>query len=140
MDFQFRQLTREFLATHVEEFIQMINRNLEDEYWVAEHFLTELPGKWKFSFYVSASENLLAGFIIASEKPGSIHIHKFVVDGPYQKQGLGSQMVDWIINQSEKPVTLKVRTSNESGLRFYLRKGFIVTAEHGNFLLMTYHR
>src|SRR5882672_8952935 len=109
----FKELDIEFLRRHVKEFIAMTQRNMRDEYWDEVNFLSELPGKWQYSFYATDATRSILAFIIASEKEQSIHIHKFVVDKPFQKGGLGSKMLDHVLLQSQKPITLKVRTDNE---------------------------
>ena len=121
----FKLLDTEFLRIHVKEFIEMCQRNMNDEYWDESNFLTELKGKWQYSFYVTDSSLTIQAFIIASEKDQSVHIHKFVVDKPFQSEGLGSKMLDHILQQSSKPITLKVRNDNERAIAFYKQKGFV---------------
>jgi ribosomal protein S18 acetylase RimI-like enzyme len=140
MDFQFQTLTKEFMIENVREFISMTESNIIGEYWQESHFLAVLPGKWEYSFYVTDPEEKIAGFIIASEKEQSIHIHKFVVHKPFQNRGLGSKMIDRILQQTNQPVTLKVQVANEDALRFYLRKGFIVTGQQKDLHTMIYER
>ena len=122
----FHQLDKAFLKEHVSDFIALCQRNMKDEYWDESHFLTELPQKWVYSFYVSHGDEVI-GFIVASEKEQSIHIHKFVVDQPFQGSGLGSRMLQHLVYQSQKPITLKVRTDNEQGISFYKKHQFSIT-------------
>lgn len=125
MDTLFKTLNRDFLMKHVNEFISMCQRNMQDEYWNESHFLTELPGKWHYSFY-AVEGSVVKAFIIASEKEQSVHIHKFVVDRPFQREGLGGRMLNQIAELAPKPITLKVRTDNEKAISFYNKEKFVV--------------
>lgn len=128
----FKSLDKDFLKNHVKYFIDMCQRNMEGEYWNEHNFLSELPQKWQYSFIVADNRGIVRAFIIASEKEQSVHIHKFVVDAPFQKGGLGSRMLDHIIQQSPKSLTLKVRTGNERAISFYEKNGFtIIKSEQG---------
>jgi ribosomal protein S18 acetylase RimI-like enzyme len=122
----FNILDKSFLQNHVVDFIDMCQRNMENEYWNKDNFLAELPGKWKYSFVVTNNPGAVMGFIIASDKSSSIHIHKFVVDKPYQRSGIGSQMVNHLLDQTARPLTLKVRKDNTQAIEFYKRHGFVV--------------
>ena len=124
-----KPLDQDFLKTHVQQFIDMCQRNMEGEYWDESNFLSDLPGKWKFSLFASDIDDTLQGFAVVSEKEQSFHIHKFVVDGPYQGSGVGSKMVKAIIQQSRKPVTLKVRKDNTNAVEFYQRHQFAINGE-----------
>lgn len=132
----FKALDPEFLRTNVEEFIDMCQRNMKDEYWGEANFLSELNGKWKYSFYVTDASNIMKAFLIASEKDKSVHIHKFVVDKPFQREGLGSKMLEHILKKSNKPLTLKVRSDNEKAIVFYKQKGFNVNGSQDHMYTM----
>jgi ribosomal protein S18 acetylase RimI-like enzyme len=140
MDFNLITLTRKFLQDNVEEFISLNKSNLRNEYWNADHFLAELNRKWDLSFYVTNEEDKVVGFLIASEKEQSIHIHKFVVDQSVQKIGLGRRMLERIISQTTKPVTLKVEIENVNASQFYLKNKFVITECQNNLHSMIYNR
>lgn len=127
-----KTLDREFLRGRVQEFIDMIQRNMKDEYWSENNFLTDLPGKWNYSLVVTDENDIIQGFAIASEKTQSIHIHKFVVDAPFQQAGLGQSMLNRILEQAAKPITLKVRTDNSQAISFYKKNGFVIDGTEGN--------
>jgi len=132
MDFNILTLSHAYLQEHVDDFIHMLNDNLNDEYWNAEHFLSDLNKKWIYSSYATVPSGTLTGFLIASEKETSVHIHKFVVDQPYHGKGLGGKMLDHLKNQTNKPITLKVNRDNQQAWTFYSRKGFTLVEQKGN--------
>ena len=140
MVFRFNVLTYEFMKLHVEEFISMNNANLKNEYWQADHFLASLNQKWDLSFYAATEKNEMAGFIIASDKVTTVHIHKFVVDHPFQQHGLGSKMLKHLIEQTEKPISLKVEKENEAAIRFYLKNQFKITGSQESLYTMICER
>jgi ribosomal protein S18 acetylase RimI-like enzyme len=140
MVFSFNVLTKEYMQHHVDDFISMNNTNLKNEYWQADHFLAELNKKWALSFYATTTENKMAGFLIASDKIATIHIHKYVVDEPFQQQGLGSNMLKHLMDLTEKNISLKVEIANENAIQFYLKKGFLITDSQGNLHNMIYKR
>lgn len=121
---EFVALSKEIMPQYVSDIVGMSARNIDDEYWSAGHFLTDLPGKWELSFLV-LFESKLVGFLIASRKEASVHIHKFVVDGPMQRSGLGSSMLRRLKDITPDIITLKVKTDNKKALAFYLKEGFV---------------
>lgn len=136
MNLKINPLSKSTLKLHVDDFVSMSNRTIEDEYWGSEHFLADLPGKWELSFSVADDAGKLAAFLIASEKKDSVHIHKFVVDKPYQQMGLGSRMLSYLKEKNTKPLTLKVHVDNLHAIDFYTRKGFTTLSIEKDLCLM----
>jgi ribosomal protein S18 acetylase RimI-like enzyme len=140
MIFNFNLLTREYMKDHVDDFINMNNANLANEYWESSHFLAELNRKWELSFYTCTAEGKMASFLIASDKISVIHIHKYVVDHPFQRQGLGSKMLSHLFGKTDKPISLKVEKKNEKALRFYLRNHFLIKGSQEDLYTMIHER
>lgn len=141
MSFTFLAITRDFVSANSRDFIEIARRNISGEYWNENNFLSELQKKWEYSFMVTADEGKMVGFLIASEKEQSVHIHKFVVDLPFQGKGLGTLMLDNILKQAGgKPVTLKVQKSNPQALAFYRKKGFVINGSQNDLDTMIYPR
>jgi ribosomal protein S18 acetylase RimI-like enzyme len=129
--FHFETLSKEMLVAHLPALVEMASRNIKDEYWRDEHFLHELPDKWRFSFIVFLNTRL-CGFLIASQKEGAVHIHKFVVDNWLQGRGVGTAMLNHLRKQISAPITLKVHQSNTKALRFYRKHGFELQSSHND--------
>jgi ribosomal protein S18 acetylase RimI-like enzyme len=136
----FKPLTESFLAEHIQDFTRMARRNIVNEYWEATHFLAPLNKKWEYSFYVQDHGGTLVGFLVASQKEQSIHIHKFVVDSKFQRGGIGSRMVDHLLQQSSRTITLKVDQENAKAISFYKQKGFVIVSEEKNMFTMALTR
>ena len=121
--FTIRPVNKQLLMDHLNEMIAMAHRNISDEYWASEHFLHELKDKWRLSFLVFEKNNLI-GFLIASRKENSVHIHKFIVDEKMQRNGVGGLMLEHLLHSVDDTVTLKVSIGNVKALSFYEKHGF----------------
>lgn len=128
-DILLKPLDKDLVGAHAVKLIDMCQRNMENEYWDENNFLSDLPGKWKYSLLVTDMNNEIMAFAIVSEKEQSIHIHKFVVDAPYQGSGVGGRMVKAIIRESHKPITLKVRKDNLNAIEFYQKHQFTINGD-----------
>lgn len=140
LNFTLHTLTRNYLELHVESFISLLHRNLADEYWSSEHFLTELPRKWELSQYILNKEGLVIGFLIASEKSDSVHIHKFVVENHAQSKGLGALLLNRLLSLTHKNITLKVNSNNTQAISFYKKHSFSVSTQTDTSYTMTLQR
>jgi ribosomal protein S18 acetylase RimI-like enzyme len=138
--YTFKPLSESFLAEHLPDFIDMARRNITNEYWEASHFLAPLNKKWEYSFYVVDPTGKLMGFLIASKKENSVHIHKFIVDAAFQRSGAGSLMVDHLLQQHQETITLKVDQENKGAVSFYRKKGFVIVSEQKNMFTMALTR
>ena len=118
----------------------MLHRNLADEYWSSQHFLTELSRKWELSHYILNESGSLIGFLIASEKPDSVHIHKFVIDHQAQSKGLGASLLNQLLGITPKNITLKVNLNNTQAISFYKKHNFSVSSQNGTSYTMTLQR
>lgn len=125
------ELSQEYM-----QYLLNIDANTLGEAWTAHNFSSELPGKWDFSFFSMSHNKKISGFLIASRKKESIHIHRLVVAKDLQAKGIGKQLVETIIRKtaSEKSnrVTLKVSKNNVSAISFYKKLGFRVYADEGD--------
>src|SRR5688572_19258653 len=129
MGYSLKPLTKAFIANHINNFIEITHRNIRDEYWTESHFLSDLSGKWELSRAVLDESENLVGFLIASKKEASVHIHKFVIDVPHQKKGLGKILLNALKDVVTKPLTLKVNADNQDAVSFYLSHGFTIAIE-----------
>jgi len=132
MNFTVQTLTRQYLEQHIEEFISLLHKNLKNEYWTSEHFLSDLPEKWRISQYVINETKNIIGFLIASDKVNNYHIHKFVVDHSYRNSGIGTLLLRNLLSTIDKDIMLKVSCKNTEAIQFYQQKGFIVSGQDGN--------
>jgi ribosomal-protein-alanine N-acetyltransferase len=107
-----------------------IDKGMQAESWSASHFLQELPEKWHISRAAIQSGELI-GFMIASSKRGSLHVHRISVAPEYRGNGIGSALIHRLAEDAEvlgvRSITLKVSRVNTQAIRFYMRLGFRTT-------------
>lgn len=136
---EIRQLSRKFLEDNINFFRDML-KDIPNEYWNEKNFLADLPRKWDFSIYVRNLDEKIIGYIIASEKGDTIHIHKFIVDKDFRNQNIGKNLLNYLINLSKKSnknyITLKVHKENLRAFLFYKRENFKVILESENLYTM----
>ncbi|MDJ1485469.1 GNAT family N-acetyltransferase [Cytophagaceae bacterium YF14B1] len=72
---------------------------------------------------VALAENKVVGFI--SVWLADNFIHHLYVDNTYHNLGIGTQLLDVIINKIGLPVRLKCVEKNRSAMAFYTKRGFI---------------
>ncbi len=121
-----KTLEKEILKKRIIEFISII-KDVPKEYWEEEHFLYDLNEKWKYSLFTE-EKNKIKGFVIASKKPQSIHIHKFMVQNSERSKGIGLMLLNDFelkcLSNNDNLITLKVYKDNGRAVVFYLKNGF----------------
>ncbi|MCF8266060.1 MAG: GNAT family N-acetyltransferase [Ignavibacteriales bacterium] len=119
------KISKQFLEENIDEFLALI-QDVEHEYWSNENFFIELPGKWEFSFYFRMND-VIAGFIIVSEKGNCLHIHKLMVREDLRGRNVGKKLLDKLsvvaIEKFNK-LSLKVYSNNLRAIHFYEKNGF----------------
>lgn len=83
---------------------------------------TYLPSTENYVF--TSKNNAVQGFVsVAGE-----HIEALFVDIPFQRQGVGGKLVDFVKNRcAGGKLTVTVYEENKKAVRFYLANGFVVT-------------
>jgi ribosomal protein S18 acetylase RimI-like enzyme len=141
MEMEIKNLTKEFLQEHIDEFLKVVS-NESEFYWTEENLLCELPGKWEYSYYV-AKEQRVIGYAICSKKiEGYVHLHHFMISESFQSKGLGKILLvnlqKNIMIKKQKGLTLRVQPENIRAIQFYLKLGFRKVKEEldGDFLMV----
>jgi ribosomal protein S18 acetylase RimI-like enzyme len=138
-DVDIRPLTKEMVKEHLDYFIH-ISQQLQGDYWTLEHYLGELDRKWELSS-ATFIDDKICGFIIVSEKPESLHVHRIVVDKEMQGYGIGRKLIKKTAEDTRKAgkdtVTLKAEIDNEQVKGFYKSLGFEIVGEQDALVLMT---
>ena len=129
-EFIFQTLKQEFIEDNVFEIIK-IGRDVPGEYWKKQHFLIDLPEKWKLSFVVIDDGGKPVAYAISSMKTAhQVHLHHFAVDSNCRGKGLGGFMIREVISRAEQSfatvLTLKVSSKNRRGQSFYENHGFVM--------------
>ena len=134
-----RQLTRDVIAASVDRFLD-IARDVPGEYWREEHFLLDLPEKWRLS--LGAWQDMEpVGYAIVSRKPDSTaHLHHFMIASNQRRRGLGTQLLSAMIAKCHQAgcigVSLKLAHQNAGAQRFYQRHGFSKAGDVGGYQIM----
>lgn len=123
---EIRVLDKITVEKYTNSFLEIIHQK-PDEFWQVEHLLSDLPDKWKYSIAAFDHEKLV-GFIIASNKNSSVHIHKFFVDQNHRNSGIGVRLLLFferlLKHNFYKVISLKVDANNKAAINFYEKNGF----------------
>lgn len=107
--------------------------------WDDSQQAARFAGQWRVEeTEIILSHDSPAGFLISKEGDEEIVLKQFVIKRPARNTGLGSAVLDLLLDRSDragKPMVLGVLRGNPA-LRLYERKGFRVTGESGIKLLM----
>lgn len=151
---------RRLETSDIEEIVQIQFTNNLD-WWRPRDYEKEIEREDTLS-YVAKSKETTAGFIISrliihnnhqnfklktgSQSKGNqpkteveIEIYNIAVEKSFRKQGIGTMLIEKIIQKSleRKPslisVWLEVRASNSSAISFYLKNGFGKVYQRKNF-------
>lgn len=101
-----------------------------DDVWEADHFLSELPGKWRYSRAALDEAGVLLGFWVAS-RPGSarvgVYTHRTVVAASARGQGVYRRLLEAVKEAARADgvdrLSLSISTRNAQLVSFYDREG-----------------
>lgn len=127
-EIEIKDLKKSFLSKRINSFVE-IDKVIGQEVWGKENFSVELPNKWDFSLMALWNDKLI-GYLIASRKELSVHIHRLAMDQEFQSVGVGSLMVNRLVEKARLfrlPISLKVHCDNHRAINFYKKIGFRVT-------------
>lgn len=136
---ELKPLTKEIVTENVAMLIEM-SKQLHGDYWNLEHYLTDYNRKWELSSVIYV-EGQIGGFIIVSEKPGSLHVHRIVISEALQNIGIGKMLINKTIADAQRlakdAVTLKAESDNTKTIGFYKKMNFEITGDQDVLVLMT---
>lgn len=113
-----------------------LDRGTPGEPWDATHWLADLPVKWELS-RVAVTPAGICGFIVASRKRMTVHIHRVAVSPASRGRGIGAALVAAIAGAApDVPLSLKVEPTNVAALSLYDALGFTVSARTTHQVLM----
>ena len=100
--------------------------------WTFGNFADSLAAGYDGWVFESPSEPYeLFGYAIVMWLPDEVHLLNLSVDAPLQGQGLGAQLLGWLManagRRGARSMLLEVRPSNTPALRLYERMGFVRT-------------
>ena len=86
--------------------------------------------------YVYLYDNKVTGFIHISSNYEIIDILNIVVDPKYEKQGIGTKLINYIIKKKDTIASkrmLEVREDNLKAINFYKKNNFTIIAKRQNY-------
>ena len=86
--------------------------------------------------YVYLYDNKVTGFIHISSNYEIIDILNIVVDPKYEKQGIGTKLINYIIKKKDtiaSKIMLEVREDNLKAINFYQKNHFTIIAKRQNY-------
>lgn len=87
--------------------------------------LTEEIKRGVVTFLKASMDDKTIGYIGGYAFDGELEIINFVVDKAYQRQGIGTKLLNEIMEiTSAKRIILDVRDTNIQGINFYTKNGF----------------
>jgi ribosomal-protein-alanine N-acetyltransferase len=85
---------------------------------------------------VALSSNI-AGYIIARETAGELHINNVAVRSEYRRRGIGATLLNRVLeearNRKAKAAFLEVRSANRAAQTLYEKSGFKAIARRANY-------
>jgi ribosomal protein S18 acetylase RimI-like enzyme len=128
MDIIIKSLSKDYLERNIDEFINIL-KEFPYEYWNKKHFLLDLPRKFDLSLY-ALKDNMLVGYIIASQKEDYAYIHKFMVRNEFRSFGIGGKLQQGLEHNSLSLMLYQIRLAvydfNKKAISFYLKHNYKV--------------
>jgi ribosomal-protein-alanine N-acetyltransferase len=140
-DIKLKILKKKFLMTHLNEFEDILI-GLPFEKDKTFNFSIELKRKWDFSLVAVNSDCSILGYLIASEKDTSVHIHKFMVNSNYRGQKIGDKLLSKFesicIKNNRSIISLKVHNDNTRAINFYIKNNFVIVSKNEYYYMEKY--
>jgi ribosomal-protein-alanine N-acetyltransferase len=116
--------------------VLQIERELFTDAWPDEAFevVRNPPG---IKHYVVTVDSLIVGYAVTSRIEEEFQIANLAVASEYQKKGLGTKLMKFILGQAVKAnceyCYLEVRAGNTRAIEFYRKFGFKITGIQTNY-------
>jgi ribosomal-protein-alanine N-acetyltransferase len=85
----------------------------------------------------SIIESPIAGYIVARETAGELHINNVAVRTEYRRRGIGAALLNCILAEAKrrkaKAAFLEVRSTNQAAHALYEKSGFKAIARRANY-------
>ena len=125
------------LKMNIED-LDYISNNLEsfDEFWNENLLRSEFENE-NTTCVVAKSEDEIVGFASLWEPPFEIHVNNIVVRKDLRGQGIGTKIMDYLINisreKNKEELTLEVNENNTSAIKLYEKFGFQKVGSRKNY-------
>lgn len=106
------------------DMISILNTSSQD--WTPS--LLEACFDENYFHWVICFQDEIKGFVIVRKNFDAWEIMQIVIDFQYQRQGLATQLLKFVIHEAQKNgmerIQLEVRKSNDAAIKLYLQCGF----------------
>lgn len=107
------------------------------EPWSKKSLIKDLETNTFLNHLVYEFDGKILGFYIASHVLDEVEIFTIAVDKDYQNKGIGSKLLDHLIDRSKvndiKKIWLEVSTKNQAGISLYKKYGFKIMGLRKNY-------
>ncbi len=114
-----------------------IAADVPGEYWTLQHFLADLPAKWRLSFAMAVADRPVAYAIQSRKEPATCHLHHLMVHRDWRGRGLGAGMLAEMARRARaedlQRMSLKVAAGNTRAAAFYRRHGYTLSGRDGDY-------
>lgn len=125
--------------TNIDDVYKIAQECLGYEAWSRKAFLDEFKNDYSYTFVCLDNEKLV-GFLNAHFIFDECNLNSIAVTNDYRNKGAGKNLINALIRLAyEKAIsfiTLEVRKSNQTAIRFYQQQGFDLIGERKNFYSM----
>ncbi|MBK2356312.1 GNAT family N-acetyltransferase [Francisella hispaniensis] len=84
-------------------------------------------------FFVAKIQDSLAGYILCFEYKKTIRVYSLAVSKSHQGQGIGKKLLEYILNNTDKNISLEVNTNNLIAISLYQKLGFVTNKQINNY-------
>ncbi|AJI54308.1 GNAT family N-acetyltransferase [Francisella philomiragia] len=117
--------------TDVQTLVELENSTFLSDKISKKQFIYNI-NKQKY-FFIVKIQNSLAGYILCFEYKKTIRVYSLAVSKNYQGQGIGKKLLEDILNNSDKNISLEVNTNNLIAISLYQKLGFVINKQINNY-------
>ena len=114
------------LREYLDKDLDMINEigSQIKENFVEKYDVINIKNSDYAHLFVDVDNDIVKGFIHIEDHIDFIDIINIAVSMNYQHQGVGSKLIEYVINTYQKRILLEVRESNTNAIKLYEKYGF----------------
>ncbi|WP_150467167.1 GNAT family N-acetyltransferase [Francisella sp. SYW-9] len=120
------QITKAKLVD-LEELLNLENSTFLSDKISRKQFIYNIK-KQKY-FFVSKKEECLTGYILCFEYKKVIRVYSLAVCQNHQGQGIGKKLLEYVLDNSIKNISLEVNINNSRAISLYKSVGFKISKQ-----------
>ncbi|GAB4221944.1 MAG: N-acetyltransferase [Francisella sp.] len=84
-------------------------------------------------FFVAKIKDLVVGYILCFEYKKTIRVYSIAVSKNYQGKGIGHKLLEHLLENTNKNISLEVNTNNLKAISLYKKLGFKIKKQINNY-------